>query len=334
MMGWAWGKRSGVTIAAVAAAAGAMILPSAASSARAGTIVNDTWIDGTDSDPASPTYSENGVDSDGDGNLESAWFQGGVGSLDPVGANGPLRGNMTPPPNASSASWTTYFTPEAGPVTLGQGESMKVTWQFSLSNVNTSNTSQNFRVALVDSPSATRIAAANGSPGSGAYTGYSMFMNMGQTLGNNSPFQLRERVVSGDLLGTSGNWGANGTANAGLANGATNGATGYTAGPTYTMVWDLTHTLTDELAINVSMTGGTLDTDGVASVSVVDASPNGFTFDTFGIRPSGTTTTAELFDTSLFKVEYNAVPEPASISLLAMGGGSAMLRRRRQRKLM
>lgn len=322
MMGRAWGQR------AVAAVAAAVLVVGAAGTARAGTIVNDTWLDGTDTDPAAPQYSEMGIDSDGDGNIESAWFQGGVGSLDPVGAGGPLRGNMTAG-GTQSASWTTYATPEATPITLGQGENMKVTWKFSLSNVNTSNTSQNFRVALVDSPSATRVAGANGSPGSGAYTGYGMFMNMGQTLANGNAFQLRERVVaSGDLLSTSGNWGANGTANAGLGNGATNGAPGYTAGTVYTMVWDLTHTLADELAINVTMTGGTLDNDGVASVSVVDPSPNGFTFDTFGIRPSGATTTAELFDTSQFQVDFNPVPEPASMALLSLGG-LAMLRRRR-----
>src|SRR3954470_16332202 len=99
--------------AALSAAAGlALSMP-----LHAAIIVNDTWIDGTDSDPASPVYSENGVDADADGNLESAWYQGGVGTLDPVGAGGPLRGNMTPG-GTGSASWTTYLTPESTPVTL------------------------------------------------------------------------------------------------------------------------------------------------------------------------------------------------------------------------
>ena len=38
---------------------------------NAAIIVNDTWLDGTDDDPASPVYSEYGVDSDSDGNLET-----------------------------------------------------------------------------------------------------------------------------------------------------------------------------------------------------------------------------------------------------------------------
>ena len=55
-------------------------------------IVRDTWRDGTDDDPASPVYSENGTDTDLDGNRESVWYQGGDGTLDPVGVGGPQRG--------------------------------------------------------------------------------------------------------------------------------------------------------------------------------------------------------------------------------------------------
>ena len=44
---------------------------------RAAIVVNDTWQDGTRTDPAAPTYSENGTDSDADGNIESAWFNAG-----------------------------------------------------------------------------------------------------------------------------------------------------------------------------------------------------------------------------------------------------------------
>ena len=268
-------------------------------SAGASVLVNDTWLDGTDSDPAAPVWSENGVDSDADGNLESAWFQGGVGTLDPVGAGGPERGNLTTG-GTSSASWTTYATPETGKVTLGQGESLHITWAFTPSNVNTSNTSQNFRLTLVNTPNGSRLSA-NGTPASAAFTGYAMFMNMGQTLGNSNPFRLmRRNVSSGDLLNTSGNWVAVGTT------GATSGNHGYDSGTLYTFDMTLTHNALDGLDINATMTGGTLDNDGTAQVLFTDAAPQGgsFTFDTFDVRPSGATTTAELFDTSLFKVEY------------------------------
>jgi len=295
-------------------------------------IVNDTWQDGTDSDPASPIYSENGTDADADGNLESAWFQGGVGSLDPVGAGGPERGNMTAS-GTSSATWTTYFTPEGSPVSLvNAGDQMKVQWVFQLTNVGANNTNQNFRIAVVDSPSTSRISA-NGTPGTAAYTGYAIFGNMSNgTLGNSNPFQLRERVVaSGDLLSTSGNWGANGVANAGLANGATAGATGYAAGTTYTYTMTFTRTALGELQVDASMVGGSLNNSGTASLSVVDPSPNGFSFDTFSIRPSGATTTAELFDTSLFRVEFNPVPEPATIVLTSFSAAALVVMRRRGR---
>src|SRR5215212_373550 len=87
-------------------------------SVSAATIVNDTWLDGTDTDPASPVYSEYSVDADSDGNLESAWFRGGDGTLDPTGAGGPERGKFSAPTSTSSASWTSYFTHEGTPVTL------------------------------------------------------------------------------------------------------------------------------------------------------------------------------------------------------------------------
>jgi hypothetical protein len=294
-------------------------------SATAATIVNDTWLDGTDVDPASPTYSEAGADADSDGNLESAWFQGGAGTLDPVGAGGPLRGDLTAL-GTSSASWTTYFTPEGSEINLANtGDKVRVTWVFTPRNINItatggqpgSNTSQNFRFALVDTVVGTGStrATANGSLPSAAYTGYAVLANMGTTLGNSNPFQLRERTLTtpGNLLNSSGDFGNV------LGNGATTGNDGYDAGTQYTMVWEATRNGAG-LDLDVRITGGTLDGDGEARVTLNDPSANGgsFTFDTFGIRPSGATTTAELFDTSLFQVEFIAIPEPASFVLIGL----------------
>src|SRR5688500_12015596 len=106
----------------------ALLALSLGSGARAAVLVNDTCQDGTDSDPAAPTDTERGVDGDGDLDQASVWFQGGVSSREPVAAGGPLRGNMTAG-GTSSATWTTYFTPEGTPVTLNQGDKLTVTWQ-------------------------------------------------------------------------------------------------------------------------------------------------------------------------------------------------------------
>jgi hypothetical protein len=297
-----------------------------ASAAHAQILVNDTWLDGDRTDPASPGYSEYGVDADADGNLESAWYWGGAGSLTPVGPGGPLRGNLTAG-GTSSASWTTYFTPEATPVTLGgAGNRLTITWVFSLANVNAQNTSQNFRLALVDTPGANRLAA-DGNPPDSTFTGYGMFMNMGGTLGRSTPFSLMERslLTTGNLLSSSANW-------ASLGDDGNTNDPGYANGIQYTFVLSATRTASGGLELNATMSGGTLGGDGTLEVSFTDATPNTFTFDTFAIRPSGATTTAELFDTTLFRVELSQVPEPAAGTLLGLGLLSLFTAYRRARR--
>jgi len=279
-------------------------------------LVNDTWLDGTDTDP-SVSQSEYGADHDADGNLESAWYQGGDGTLDPVGAAGPLQAKFSAPTVTGSASWTTYYTPAGKEVNLvNTGDQLKVTWVFTPLNINNggSNTSQNFRLAIVDTPDANRLLAA-GAPGSAAYNGYGMFMNMSGTLGNSNPFRLMERnVASGAMLSASGDWVALGTT------GATTGNTGYVSGVEYTYTMTITRNAANGLDIVSRMTGGSLDNDGVAEVMFTDPTPNNgsFKFDTFSLRPSGATTTAETFNTRLFMVEA-PIPEPATIALLGLG---------------
>jgi hypothetical protein len=294
------------------------------------TVVNDRWADADRTGPASPVYSEYGTDSDSDGDLESAWYNGGTGATAVATTN---HLTLAPRPLASgggSASWTTYFTAEGAPITLANnGDYVHVTWTFTPTNVNAANTSQNFRVAVVDTPAASRLTA-EGAPANGAFTGYGMFMNMGQTLGNSNPFRLMERsapATSGAMLGTSGDWVALGTT------GAPSGAHGYDSGVSYTYEMTITRTAAG-VDILSTMTGGTLNGGGVASVLFSDTTPNGgaYTFDTFSIRPSGPDTTADAFDTTLFKVDTNTTlivaPEPATLAALV--GGAIVMRRRRR----
>ena len=288
-------------------------------------IVNDNFISGGRDYPAAPVYSEMGVDANLNGAIESAWYRGGSGTLTVSNPNpGVTPGTLVGTVESTSASWSTYFTPEAAKVNLlNAGDFVRVTWQFSMQNINASNTSQGFRLALVNSPVGTRLTDENvlGTPPSGAYTGYALFLNIGQTTGRSTPFQLLERTAaSGDLLGTSGNWG-----NAVNAPGFGNGAAGYTNGATYTLVWELTRTVANELSVVATMTGAGLNGTGSVSVSTVDASPSSFTYDLLGLRPGSASLSAERLNTPLLKVEVT--PDPAGLGLLAIGG-IALLRRR------
>jgi pectate lyase len=264
-------------------------------------LVSNVWNTGIRTYPAyndtNSPYSEMGVDYNSSGDFESAWFNAN-GTL--TSSTGHLIGTM-PDDGTSSASWTTYFTTEASPVTLaGAGDQLKITWVFTPSGVNAGSTSSSgLRLAVVDSPPASRLTS-DGSPGSSAYAGYAMFMNMATTLGSSSSFQLMERNAPGTssaFLSSSGSWTA-------LANGAGKSVIGYANGTQYTFVMTFTRNASDGLDITATMTGGSLDNTGSASVSYSDSAPNSFTFDTFGLRPSSASDSASSFDTTLFEVEF------------------------------
>jgi Ig-like domain-containing protein/immunoglobulin I-set domain protein len=269
-------------------------------------LVHDTWQDGTRTDPAQPVYSEDGTDSDNDGDLESAWYFTGSSGTSLTAS----PSNLVATVGTGSSSATTYFTTPSNPVTLSSaGDALRITWVFTSSNVNASSTSSSgMRLAVVDSP--TRLTS-DGSPGSAAYAGYAMFMNMATTLGSSTPFQLMERSAPGTssaFLSASGSW-------SGLTNGAKSGNTGYASGTQYTFVMMFTRNATNGLDIVATMTGGSLNNTGSASVSFSDTSPNTFIFDTFGIRPSDAADSASAFDTSLFEVEFIPGASPASVDL-------------------
>jgi hypothetical protein len=291
------------------------------SPARANILVNNTWKDGDRTDPAAPQYAENngvvGTDADADGDLESLWYRGGTGTALNTVPGGPMSAVM----GTSSGSFTTYFTPAAGsglgaPVTLNNaGDSLTVTWKFTPRNVNAGNTSQAFPLAVALTPTASRLAADGSSPSSAAYLGYAMYMNMGQTLGNSNPFQLKQWASPGsanNFLSTSAAW-------TGVANGATSGNHGYDSDTQYTYVMSLTRNALGGLDIVSTMTGGNLNGAGFATVSYTDAAHSqGYAFDTFGFRPSTPGNTGTQFDTSLFKVEFTPIPEPSTFALAGL----------------
>ena len=271
-------------------------------------LVSNVWNTGVRTYPAyndtNSPYSEMGVDYNSSGDFESAWFNGGGGTM--TSSTGHLVTTVT----SSSSSWTTYFTTESSPVTLaGAGDELKITWVFTPSGVATSGTSQDFRLAVVDSPSAARLTS-DGSPGSSTYAGYAMFMNMATTLGSSSSFQLMDRNAPGTssaFLSSSGSW-------TGVANGAGKNVTGYASGTNYTFVMTFTRNASNGLDITATMTGTSFNNTDSATVSYSDSAPNTFTFDTFGVRPSDAVDSAASFDTTLFEVEFIPGATPPSVT--------------------
>jgi hypothetical protein len=279
-------------------------------------ISNDTFLDGTRTDPA--TYSEQGVDSDLDGNIETRWFGGGLTS-----SVGHLNGAV----GTGSASWTTYFTDTfANSVTLANpGDMLKVTWVFTPTAVTNQNASQGFRMALVQTPNGARLST-DATPPSTNYTGYGIFENFAPLLGrgNNDNLDIMERnVASGDILGTGGNW-------IKLGGGGTLNNEGFLAGLSYTFVMTAQRTALGELQLNASFSGGNIDGSGSLSASFLDTTPNSFSFDTFSLRPSSASSSAGNFDTTQLHVEFIQAPEPATAALLGAGiAGFFIFRRRR-----
>jgi hypothetical protein len=282
-------------------------------------LVSNVWNTGVYTYPAPPTYSEMGTDSNSSGDLESWWSVGGSGTLDSYAGHLVMTNVAT-----GSSSFTTYFTPEGSEVTLANGgDQLKVTWVFTPQGVNTSNTSQGFALGVADTPGVARLTN-NASPGSAVYA---MYMNMGNTLKNSNPFLLKEwnASLNSDFIAHQGNW-------LPLTNGVASGAHGYDSGTSYTFTMTLTRDVSDPSKLDVlaTMIGGTINGSGTASVYYVDSTPNSWTYDTFGLRPSNSAITASYFDTTLFQVDY--IPEPSTLVLAGAGLGLmiAMIRRRRR----
>lgn len=283
-------------------------------SARAQIVVNDTFLDATRTDPAAPGYSENGVDVDGDGDIESVWYRSGTGSSTTMSP-----GHMVNAAGAGgSMSLTTYFSPDGSAVTLNNiGDRMTLTWVFTPSGVTTTSTgNQDMRLAIVDST--TRISS-DVTPANAVYSGYGIFFNMrAGTLGANNAFRSMEWAVPGganNLLSTAGAW-----TQIASAPTVANTTGGFTSGNTYTLTWSITKTaLGADIYQSISDSGGLLNGTGLLELSYSDTTPQTLSFDTFALRPQTPELTAAGFDTTQFRVELSSVPEPATGALLGVG---------------
>jgi hypothetical protein len=276
-------------------------------------IVNDTWADGN--------RTSTGPDGSG---IDSAWFSSSSSTLT-VPAAGDLKGTV----GTGSSFWLTYFP---STVTLANpGDEMKVSWTFSMQNVDALNTSQNLTLATALSPT---HVTGDGSFPSETYSGYGTFMNVGQTLDHTSPFALKEYVsaTAAPLLGTAGAWGANGVASGTLISAGTSGNHGYDSSTTYTYVMDITRDASGNLDIINSISGGTLNGAGSLVDTYTDTTPNSYSYDTFAVRPGSSSATATQFDTTQFEVEFlQNVPEPTVLALVGLGAMGVVCGYRRNR---
>jgi len=208
-------------------------------------------------------------------------------------------GNLVANMGTSSSTWTVYLAPENNPIRLeNPGEKLVITWKFKLTGVNVSNTSQNFRIGIMDSPAETRVITDN-APVAGDYTGYALFGNMGQVTDNSGAFQIRERNATGNTLGTSSVWTAQDS-------GMGKSVLGYQDGFEYTFTATIERTENGSAQVNFSMVGGSINDTGSVSVSFLDGTPQPFVYDTFMIRPSNAVTTADVFTMTAFTVEAPA----------------------------
>ena len=305
-------------------------------SASAVVIVNDQFRDANRTDPGTSTYSENGTDTDADGDIESAWFTSSSLSTTivapPAGGTGNLAATAGSTPNvmrtaiaATSNSMTNYFTPSGSPVTLAAaGDAIKVTWTFVPTGITTTGTSQGFPFALANTHGVARLTGSV-SPVAGDYQGYAVYSNFrAGTLGNSNPFQLKERgTAMGNFLSTGSEW----TAFTPNVSGAASGDGGYAEGDQYTLTFQITRNAgldtiggngDDGVDIDVKMNQDTGTASlgpggqGFIELTASDASPNTFAYDMFGFRPSGSGGAATQFDTTLFRVETvsTATPPP------------------------
>jgi hypothetical protein len=248
-----------------------------------------------------------------------------------VGSANVLLGNGEA---GNSATWFTYFTTNNGAAKLvNAGDEMIVTWQFTPTGVAVINNNQGFTVTLAQTPSGSRTAGWATQP-QAAYTGFTTYMNMGTTLSNSSPFQLKRWALGATpsaLVGTSSNW----TNLTGAVTG-TKGATGYTSGTPYTYQMILQLDGSGNLDVTTTMTGDNLNNVGSMSISYVDTAPTtdgaGLSFDTFDLRPTSTNISAVAFNTSLFEVQMLNVPEPSTVLLVGAGLGLLVGLVRRQRR--
>jgi hypothetical protein len=218
--------------------------------------------------------------------------------------------------NSFSAIWA-YLTPAGSPITLLEGETIRLTFDVRFSNGAFSTATNAFRFALFNSGGnrVTTDFAGTSEPGVASGTifsgwrGYEGTLPVNSTSNAGGDFILRERTGSGNGLNTSTNW-------TNLP-GSSVAEPLFSAGTTYSGLLEITRVPT-----------GAEVRAGIANVftpAVIDTASPFLSFDTVEFFVVDTLT----HDITLDNVHVSVVPEPSIASTFLLGA-FALLRRRRR----
>ncbi len=274
----------------------AILLLALLPAARAATLLDDTFADGTRNNQNLPT--------------DSAWYVSSAGAVSTA------TGAMTWSLAGSAVLGVTYFgTNSSSPVQLQVGDTLAATIKFTLNNVDTTNSSQGFRIGLFDFADSTltprwAIADLTSSSGQGTNVqGYALFQNMDTVFNNASPMTLVKRTNVGDgaLLSASGDW-----TSLTSGPGNTNVFSGFANGGQYTLQLALQRA--DAVTLIATVTWQNLANGASLSTSVTDSAAGTFNFDGIAMRPSNAAQTATNIVLNEVRVDLIAAGTPASVT--------------------
>jgi len=302
------------TLAPSLSVAGALLFTTGIARVDATVILDDVFADASRTETNLPTESAVWA-SHSDGVTMSA----GSLSFDQTASSG------------SQKLWT-HFAPDGSPVTLGVGQQLRATIEFTPRTGLYDNSSRSFRFGLFHDPTDGQVMEDTNDDGGGAgdpWTdsggyGVQIALSTGATSSANANVGKRTDLANNSLMGSSGAW----TFESGgdpIVN---------SLDALYTMVLELDRTAVDQMMVTFSIS----DAGGLISTHTITDDPNGSgafgtdpiatQFDHLFFRFSNNTTTADELDFSRFAVEY--IPEPSGALMLGLAG-MLMLGRRGRR---
>jgi len=282
---------------------------------QAAVLLDDTFADGSRGELNLPTESPVWVSHAGDVTM-------GAGSL--------AYAQTT----SSHKMWT-YFAGNGAPISLGVGEQLIATVDFTPRNGMYDSSSKNFRFGLFNDPTDAQVTTDVNSDGGGSgspwtdSTGYGVHFALSTGVSASSSPSVGKRTDQSNtsLLGSGGAWtlSSGGSAIVGSLD------------TKYTLTLALDRLAVDQMGVTFSIAdaGGVISTHSIIDdpngTAAFGTSPIATNFDQLFFRFSSATATADVLDFSRIKIEYIAVPEPTSAVLLGLGLFGLIAARRNRR---